>query len=94
VNIEQKVNAWVDTIVAYNAGKTDQWTARFLIQGFWPAVGAVEDLAGVGAAITPDGNEQYLVTFPPLKLQETVELVAEQGGWLCERQTPGPEVGH
>jgi hypothetical protein len=90
VNIEQKVNDWVDAIPAHNVGSVDLWSARFLIAGFWPVVGAVEDLAGVGGTITPEGNEQYVLTFPPAKVREVAELVAEQGGWLCERQTLGP----
>jgi hypothetical protein len=88
VNIEQKVNDWVDVITAHNAGSVGLWSARFLIAGFWPTVGAAEDLAAVGGSILPDGHEQYIVTFPPVKTREVVELVAEQGGWLCERQTP------
>jgi hypothetical protein len=91
VNIEQKVNDWVDVIVLRNAEGGDPWSARFLIEGFWPTVGAVEDLAPVGGAIMPDGRDQYVLTFPPSKTREVVELVAEQGGWLCERQTVVPE---
>jgi len=91
VKIEQKVNDWVDAIVARNRDGGGQWTARFLIVGFWPMVGAEEDLATVGGAIIPDGHEQYVITFPAAKTREVVELVAEQGGWLCERQTPVPE---
>ena len=88
VNCEQKVNDWVDAIAAHNADNIDPWTARFLIAGYWPMVGAVEDLAGVGGTIIPDGHDQYLLTFPRSSTREVVELVAEQGGWLCERQTP------
>jgi hypothetical protein len=91
VNIEQKVNDWVDAIVVRNAEGGDEWTARFLIEGYWPVVGAIEDLASLGGAIMPDGRDQYVVSFPAAKTREVVELVAEQGGWLCERQTVAPE---
>ncbi|HKO53996.1 MAG TPA: hypothetical protein VJV79_40085 [Polyangiaceae bacterium] len=87
VDIEQKINDWVDAIAAHNTDGADLWRARFLIGGFWPVFGGVEDLAGVGGAIIADGKEQYILTFPPSKTREVVELVAEQGGWLCERQT-------
>lgn len=87
VQIEQKVNDWVDTIAAHNVDNLDLWRARFLIPGYWPMVGAAEDLGGVGGTIENDGKDQYLLTFPPPKTRQVVELVAEQGGWLCERQT-------
>ncbi len=96
MNIEQKVNDWVTAIAARNAsnvgnaGNVERWTARFLIAGYWPVVGAPEDLAEIGAAISADGRDQYVLTFPPSKTREAVELVAEQGGWLCDRQTPAP----
>ena len=89
VNLEQKVNDWVDAIAARNAG-SDLWTARFVIQGYWPMVGAAEDLAAVDGALAANGDGQYIVTFPPANAREAVQLVAEQGGWLCERQTPVP----
>ena len=89
------MNDWVATIVARNAnvGSDDRWTARFLIEGYWPVVGAPEDLAAIGGTIVLDARDQYVVTFPPSKTREAVELVAEQGGWLCERQTPVPGDG-
>jgi len=90
VNIEQKVNDWVDAITLRNAGNADPWTARFLIEGYWPKVGAEEDLAAIGGAIEADGDNQYVLTFPASKSREAVEMVAEQGGWLCERQTVAP----
>ncbi len=93
MNIEQKVNDWVDAIGARNATDAGLWRARFLIAGYWPTVGAVEDLAALGGTITADGNEQYVLTFPATKTREAVELVAEQGGWLCERQTVVPTGG-
>ena len=89
MNLEQKVNDWVDAIAARNAG-SELWTARFVIQGYWPMVGAAEDLAAVDGAMAANGDAQYVVTFPPAKAREAVQLVAEQGGWLCERQTPVP----
>jgi hypothetical protein len=86
-----KLNDWADAIVAHNAGKEDLWTARFVIEGYWPSVGAAEDLAEVGGTISPDGPDQYELTFPPSRTREAIELVAEQGGWLCERQSPLPK---
>ncbi len=90
MKIEQKVNDWVEAIVAHNAGNVEPWTARFLIQGYWPMVGAAEDLAAIGGTITPNGRDQYVLMFPSSRAREAVELVAEQGGWLCERQTVLP----
>jgi len=90
VNIEQKVNDWVVAIAERNAESGERWGARFVIEGFWPTVGATEDLAAIAGTIRADGPNQYALTFPPAKTREAVELVAEQGGWLCERQTPPP----
>ena len=93
VNIDQKVNDWVEAIVVRNADNAGPWTARFVIAGYWPTVGAVEDLAELGGSIFADGHDQYVVTFPAEKVREAAQLVAEQGGWLCERQTVVPAPG-
>jgi len=89
VNIEQKVNDWVDAIALRNGAGAEPWTARFIIEGYWPTVGAEEDFAAIGGSIAADGSGQYVVTFPASRMREAVELVAEQGGWLCERQREG-----
>ena len=87
MTLDQKINAWVEEISLGNDGSRIDWLARFLIDGYWPATGALEDLEPLGATIRSDGASQYVISFQAESVREVVQLVAEQGGWLCERQT-------
>lgn len=87
---EQKVSAWLDTLAGRHERGVPEWTARFLISGFWPQVGAAEDLAPFSGAISADGTNEFVVTFNATYARETLFLLAEQGAWLCDRQTPVP----
>jgi hypothetical protein len=84
---EQKVDDWVEVIRAYNGRSTETWTARFIIDGAWLVSQAVTELETLNATLAPNGPDtQYVVRFAAPTVREVVAIVAEQGGWLCERQ--------
>ena len=87
---EQKVSAWLDTLSERHERDAPEWSARFLVSGFWPQVGAAEDLEPFAGAISPDGPSEFVVTFNATYAREALYLLAEQGAWLCDRQTPVP----
>jgi hypothetical protein len=84
---EQKVDGWVDVITAFNGRSTEPWTARFIIDGAWLVAQALTELETLDATLSPNGPDtEYVVHFNAPTVREVVAIVAEQGGWLCERQ--------
>jgi hypothetical protein len=84
---EQKIDGWVDVITAYNGRSTEAWTARFIIDGVWLVEQCVTELETLNATLAPNGPDtEYVVRFDAPTVREVVGIVAEQNGWLCERQ--------